>query len=102
MSKTHSEEMKELYEIELELKDDYTYCLNEDTCMHRRGCRRWIGNYTDDQAIQESDENTEGYVDESKCIPNYKDKECTNVFGFLDRFRLSTGEPFATGFTNKD
>lgn len=31
------------------MKSDYAYCTDEDTCIHRRGCRRWIGNYTDDE-----------------------------------------------------
>lgn len=75
------------------MNKDYSYCANEDTCIHRRGCKRWLGNY-------ESEEVKELYtitrfvdeVDESKCIPNYEDVHCENDFHFLDRFRLSTGE----------
>ena len=67
--------------------------LNE--CIHRRAC---IYSHTLFDMIK-----TENFeiVDESKCMPNYKDKDCKNMFNFLDRFRLSNGEPFNTGFTNK-
>ena len=76
------------------MKTDYTYCLNQDTCIHRRGCMRWVGNYNEDEVIEESNTNIIGYIDESKCIPNLKDVDCENDYGMLDRFRLSTGEPF--------
>lgn len=74
---------------------DYAYCLNENTCIHRRGCRRWVGNYSDEEVKEFYTENrfvTE--IDTTKCIPDYKDKECENMFDFLDRFRLSDGSPF--------
>jgi len=85
------------------LKSDYTYCINKkENCIHRRGCRHWIGNYTDDEVKELYTESRfVSEVDESKCIPNYKDAECENAFNFLDRFRYSNGKPFALGFTNK-
>jgi len=77
------------------MKTDYTYCLNKNTCIHRRGCKRWVGNYTDKEVkelytlVQFVEE-----VDETKCIPNYEDVNCDNCFNFLDRFRLSDGSEF--------
>jgi len=75
------------------MKTDYTYCINEDSsCVHRRGCVRWLGNYSDEEVkelytksrfIEE--------VEEDRCIPNYKDANCENNFHFLDRFRYSDG-----------
>lgn len=75
------------------MKSDYTYCLNKRTCIHRRGCKRWIGNYSDKEVhklyticlfVTE--------VDETKCIPNLKDISCENDYHFLDRFRSSVGK----------
>lgn len=74
------------------MNSDYSYCVNEDTCIHRRGCRRWICNYNSDDVKELYTKNI--FVDEidhTKCIPNYKDVNCTNDFQFLDRFRLSDG-----------
>lgn len=65
------------------MKLDYSYCLNQDTCIHRRGCKRWIGNYTDEEAIFIAD-NVFEYVDDKNCMEN--------LFDLLDRFRLSSGE----------
>lgn len=62
---------------------DYIYCLNQDTCIHRRGCKRWLSNYTDEEAIFVSD-NASDYVDDKSCM-----KE---LYVDLDRFRLSSGE----------
>lgn len=62
---------------------DYIYCLNQDTCIHRRGCKRWLSNYTDEEAIFVSD-NASDYVDDKSCMEN--------LFDLLDRFRLSSGE----------
>ena len=68
---------------------DYTYCLNKDTCIHRRGCKRWLGNYTDEAVKELYTENR--FVDEI----NFKD--CINSkpypYDSLDRFRLSDGSP---------
>jgi hypothetical protein len=76
------------------MNNDYTYCLNKDeTCIHRRGCKRWVGNYSDDEVRELYTENRfVSEVDETKCIPNYKDEYCENNFEFLDRFRMSDGK----------
>lgn len=71
---------------------DYTYCNNEDTCIHRRGCRRWVGNYAEDEVKELYTKNRFiEEVDISKCIPNYNNINCDNSFQFLDRFRNSDG-----------
>ena len=67
------------------MKLDYSYCLNQDTCIHRRGCKRWIGNYTDEEAIFVAD-NVFEYIDDKSCMEN--------LFDLLDRFRLSSSENF--------
>ena len=67
------------------MKLDYSYCLNKDSCIHRRGCKRWIGNYTDEEAIFVAD-NVFEYIDDKSCMKNR--------FNLLDRFRLSDGEDF--------
>lgn len=74
------------------MKKDYLYCINENTCLHRRGCARWIGNYTDEEAIEVSDSNVNGYVDDYDCMRS--DDEYDNVkypFDMLDIFRSSLG-----------
>ena len=74
------------------MKKDYLYCINENTCIHRRGCKRWVGNYTDKEAIEESDNNANGYVDDYDCMRC--DDDYDNVkypFDMLDRFRSSLG-----------
>lgn len=77
------------------MNKDYTYCLDENKCIHRRDCKRWIGNYLDDEVKKLYADNI--FIDEvdfTKCIPNYKDNDCTNNFKFLDRFRFSDGSEF--------
>ena len=75
------------------MKNDYTYCLNSESCIHRRGCRRWVGNYSlEDENKIKAIYNLK--VDESKCIPNYSDVNCDNSFRLLDRFRFSDGTEF--------
>lgn len=73
------------------IKEDYLYCINNSSCIHRRGCARWVGNLSDDDAIFESTHNVDGYMNEKECITNYQDVDCENNFGFLDRFRFSDG-----------
>ena len=73
------------------MKTDYTYCTADSSCLHRRGCRRWVGNYPDKDVVNDP---KASLVDVKQCIPDYTDKENTNVFGMLDRFRFSTGEEF--------
>lgn len=64
------------------MNNDYTACENKKTCIHRRGCRRWLGNYEDDYA---------NYMRNQK-IQILDDKECMNShFEMLDRFRNSDG-----------
>jgi hypothetical protein len=73
------------------MRTDYAYCLNQDSCIHRRGCKRWIGNYTEGEIkdlytirriVRE--------VNSKECI---RDDEDDGKIGFnmLDRFRLSDG-----------
>ena len=60
--------------------------------MHRRGCKRWIGNYTDDEAIEESSNNIIGYIDDYDCMrEDYDYDNIKHPFDMLDRFRSSTG-----------
>ena len=71
---------------------DYMYCLNQDTCIHRRGCRRWIGNYSNEDAIEESNNNRIGYINNEHCMFEDYDNDNTKLaFDMLDRFRLSDG-----------
>ena len=62
----------------MEDKSIYSFC-NSDDCIHRRGCRRWKGNY-------------EGNIVAKFWI---KPTDCINSkpypYGFLDRFRNSDG-----------
>lgn len=75
------------------MKKDYSYCVNETDCIHRRGCKRWLGNYSDKEVKELYTENRfVNEIDHSQCIPDYKDVDCENDFQFLDRFRSSTGE----------
>ena len=75
------------------MNKDYLHCMNQDTCIHRRGCKRWIGNYTDDEAIEEADNNIIGYVDDEACINSHLFYDGAMPYLMLDRFRLSNGEP---------
>ena len=77
------------------MKPDYTYCNNENTCIHRRGCKRWIGNYSDDEVKE--------LYTESRFIDEVDDEDCMNShsvydnvmpYFMLDRFRLSDGSNF--------
>lgn len=77
------------------MKHDYTYCLSED-CIHRRGCKRNLSNYTNDEVKQYANEcqfatyfeedGSKGECKESKPYP----------FQYLDRFRLSDGSELKT------
>ena len=73
------------------MKKDYLYCINENTCMHRRGCKRWIGNYTPEQCKEESNQNTfSQYVDDYDCMrEDYDYDNAKHPFDMLDRFRSS-------------
>lgn len=72
------------------MNKDYAYCINQSTCLHRRGCLAWLGNYSEQEAEDILD-NCYEYIDDTKCIPDLKDVNCTNDYGFLDRFRYSDG-----------
>jgi len=74
------------------MNKDYSYCTNRGSCIHRRGCKRWIGNYSDEEVKKLYTKNRfVSEVDDTKCVPNYRDTECENDFKFLDRFRFSDG-----------
>ena len=81
--------------IEKGIRSGYIFCMNDDSCLHRIGCRRFVGNY-DEETQNFIEANAIKTVDESKCIPNLKDIDCENNYGMLDRFRYSTGEEFIT------
>ena len=67
--------------------------MNQDTCIHRRGCKRWIGNYTDEESIEEANNNIHGYVDDEDCMrEDYEYDNVKHAFDMLVRFRNSTGE----------
>jgi len=70
------------------MNSGYIYCLDNHTCIHRRGCKRWFGNYNDDdKAYIITFQNR--YIDENKCI-NSK----PYPYKGLDRLRLSDGSEF--------
>ena len=66
-------------------KDDYAYC-QAASCIHRRGCKRWAGNY---KVFKVNDRTT--FVDPKDCEPNLNDVNCENKYDLLDRFRYSDG-----------
>ena len=74
------------------MNQDYKYCTNEHTCLHRRGCKRWVGNYSDDEVKELYTESRfVNEIDFTKCIPDYSNIDCDNDYNFLDRFRNSDG-----------
>lgn len=74
------------------MKTDYKYCKNEGSCIHRRGCLRWIYNYPYLKFHEILEDDNTSYINEEKCIPNLFDINCTNSYDYLDRYRLSNGE----------
>lgn len=81
------------------MKADYTYCLSEE-CIHRRGCKRWIGNYSEDEVKEMYTLNRFiKEIDYDDCI---RDEELEDKYGnpiptaynHLDRFRYSDGREF--------
>ncbi len=74
------------------MKTDYAYCLNEYTCIHRHGCRRYLGNYPATEVKALVATGRDQYINDEDCIPNLSDVDCENDYGLLDRFRFSTGE----------
>ena len=83
---------KQINEQKNPLNLNYSYCLNEKSCIHRRGCGRNLINYTGTQ-VKELYTNSRfiDEIDDKKCVPDYKDINCKNDFQHLDRFRLSDG-----------
>lgn len=74
------------------MKTDYTYCLNEDTCIHRFGCKRWIGNYTEKEVIELTNTRRDEYLDDEECMrEDYEYDNVKHPFDMLDRFRNSDG-----------
>ncbi len=65
---------------------DYTYCANEDTCLHRRGCKRWVGNYTNEEVKELVNSHRDKYLDAGYCLDDIPYK-----YDSLDRFRNSDG-----------
>ncbi len=75
------------------MKTDYAYCSNKGTCIHRRGCRRWVGNYPDEEVKELVNTNRAEYINDEDCLPDYSNTDFpSNNFDLLDRFRLSSGE----------
>jgi ferredoxin len=71
------------------MKTDYAYCDN-DHCIHRRACRRSIGNYFDEDVEAWIKTGRNQFIDHRDCEPTLK-IESTNDYGLLDRFRYSDG-----------
>jgi len=72
---------------------DYAYCQNEGTCIHRRGCRRWTGNYPDEEVKELACTGRDQYVNDADCLPDYSNTDFPDKsYDLLDRFRLSNGE----------
>lgn len=70
---------------------DYTYCLSTE-CIHRRGCKRWIGNYTEEEVHKlYSDNRFVHEVDYEDCINSHNVYDGVMPYFMLDRFRLSDG-----------
>ena len=69
------------------MKLDYTYCLNGNSCLNRLGCRRWLGNYKDEQVKQLTDSKRDMYIVDEECI-----KSEPYPYNLLDRFRGSDGK----------
>jgi hypothetical protein len=61
---------------------DYAYCETE-SCIHRRGYRRWVGNYV--YVVH-----SEKLIDEVECR-NEDAEDDSFPFIHLDRFRYSDG-----------
>jgi len=77
------------------MKTDYAYCLNEGTCIHRRGCLRWVGNYTNEEVKELVCTGRDQYVNDEDCRPDYSKTDFPDKnYDLLDRFRLSNGEDF--------
>lgn len=77
------------------MKTNYTYCINKDTCIHRRGCKRWVGNNTDEEVKELYTENKfVDEVDDEDCMNSHNVYDNVMPFFMLDRFRYSDGTDF--------
>ena len=69
------------------LNNDYMYCNDEDSCIHRRGCKRWVGNYSNKAVKEFYEENrSTNDIDVGYCMDSVP-----YPFDSLDRFRNSDG-----------
>ena len=76
---------------------DYTYCLSTE-CIHRRGCKRALCNYTEEQK-NELVATRVGYVSlivPFDCIEDHGIEDLygnwvPTAYNHIDRFRLSDG-----------
>lgn len=74
------------------MKTDYTYCLVKNECLHRRGCRRWIGNYSEEEVKElYSKCRFVSEVDYEDCINSHNVYDGVMPYFMLDRFRYSDG-----------
>ena len=77
------------------MNTDYAYCLNEGSCIHRRGCRRWLGHYTEQEKKELVDTGRDQYINDEDCRPDHSNTHFPDKnYDLLDRFRLSNGEDF--------
>lgn len=71
------------------INKDYLYCLNEDTCDKRKGCKRWICNYPEEYVIQESNDNIYGYIDDWHCmLEDYNYDNAKHPFDMFDGWKI--------------
>ena len=76
---------------------DYAYCNDYQSCIHRYGCKRWIGNYKTEE-IEEWRKGKTMMIDKIDC-KNENEHIIDGIddsgepyglpFRFLDRFRSS-------------
>lgn len=68
------------------MNTDYTYCLSEK-CIHRRGCKRALVNYSDDEVKE--------LYTVTRFVSEISGEDCINSkpypYANLDRFRNSDG-----------
>jgi len=48
------------------MKTDYAYC-NNHQCQHKKECRRWIGNYSDEELGKWVKSGRNEYLDDYSC-----------------------------------
>jgi hypothetical protein len=75
------------------MRTDYIYCANENSCIHRGGCKRWLGNYTD-EAVKElyTQSRFVEEVDDIECMrEDYEYDNVKSPYDMLERLRHSDG-----------